>query len=57
MEAIQEIARRSRILIVNDNQAKLLPIIVPTAQRDMETRLKALEAGAKDFLTRPYKAA
>ena len=57
MEAIQEIARRSRILIVNDNQANLLPIIVPTAQRDMETRLKALEAGAKDFLTRPYKAA
>ncbi len=31
-----------------------LPILVLTAQNDMETRLKALEAGAKDFVTKPF---
>ncbi len=31
-----------------------LPILVLTAQEDMETRLKALEAGAKDFVTKPF---
>ncbi len=32
-----------------------LPIIVLTAQTDPETRQQALEAGAKDFLTKPFE--
>ncbi len=31
-----------------------LPILVLTAQKDMETRINALEAGAKDFVTKPF---
>lgn len=31
-----------------------LPVLVLTAQQDQETRLKALEAGAKDFVTKPF---
>ncbi|MBT3990775.1 MAG: response regulator [Rhodospirillaceae bacterium] len=31
-----------------------LPVLVLTAQKDMETKLKALEAGAKDFVTKPF---
>ena len=31
-----------------------LPILVLTAHDDMETRLKALEAGAKDFISKPF---
>ncbi|MCK4837420.1 MAG: HD domain-containing protein, partial [Desulfobulbaceae bacterium] len=31
-----------------------LPILVLTAQTDMETRLKALEAGARDFVSKPF---
>ena len=31
-----------------------LPILVLTAQNDMETRLKALDAGARDFVTKPF---
>ena len=31
-----------------------LPVLVFTAQIDRETRLKALECGAKDFLTKPF---
>ncbi|MHA1599138.1 MAG: response regulator [Alphaproteobacteria bacterium] len=34
-----------------------LPIIVLTAQKDMETRIKALQGGAKDFLTKPFDRA
>ncbi len=32
-----------------------LPILVLTAQREHSTRLKALESGAKDFLTKPFE--
>ena len=33
------------------------PVLVLTAQTDMETRLKALEAGARDFLNKPVDQA
>lgn len=35
-------------------QDDYLPIIVLTAQTDSETRIRALENGAKDFLTKPF---
>ncbi len=31
-----------------------LPILILTAQRDQATRLRALEAGARDFLNKPF---
>lgn len=31
-----------------------VPVLVLTAQTDRDTRLKALEGGAKDFLTKPF---
>lgn len=33
-----------------------LPILILTAQRDSETRLRALESGAKDFVNKPFDA-
>ncbi len=33
-----------------------LPILVLTAQTDLETRLRALEQGAMDFVTKPFEA-
>ncbi len=32
-----------------------LPVIILTAQTDQETRQQALEAGAKDFITKPFE--
>lgn len=32
-----------------------LPILILTAQRDQATRLKALESGAKDFISKPFE--
>jgi len=36
------------------NRSSYLPVLVLTAQRDHPTRLRALEGGAKDFLTKPF---
>ncbi len=33
-----------------------LPILVVTAQSDHDTRLRALEKGARDFITKPFEA-
>jgi putative two-component system response regulator len=41
----------------SENPNQYLPILVLTAQRDHPTRLKALDAGAKDFLTKPLEMA
>ncbi len=38
----------------DDIKGDYLPVLVLTAQKDMETRIKALEAGAKDFITKPF---
>jgi DNA-binding response OmpR family regulator len=35
--------------------ATYLPILVLTAQRDQATRLRALESGAKDFISKPFE--
>lgn len=32
-----------------------LPILVLTAQSDVETKIKALESGARDFVTKPFE--
>lgn len=37
-----------------DEDDDFLPVIVLTAQTDRESRLRALEAGARDFLTKPF---
>ncbi|MBF0142756.1 MAG: response regulator [Magnetococcales bacterium] len=33
---------------------RYIPVLVLTAQTDRETRVKALEAGAKDFISKPF---
>ncbi len=35
-------------------ESDYLPVLVLTAQQDMQTRLRALESGAKDFVTKPF---
>src|SRR5690349_13996562 len=38
----------------NDDSARLMPVIMLTAQTDLEKKLEALEAGADDFVNKPY---
>lgn len=35
-------------------ESDYLPVLVLTAQQDMQSRLRALENGAKDFVTKPF---
>ena len=47
-----EVLKRLKKVVRDD----FLPVIVLTAQTDQETRLQALDAGAKDFMTKPFEA-
>ncbi len=38
----------------NDEEARLTPVIMLTAHSDFEKKLEALEAGADDFVNKPY---
>ena len=39
----------------DSNRNDYLPILVLTAELDSETRIRALESGAKDFLSKPFE--
>nr|WP_320048840.1 HD domain-containing phosphohydrolase [uncultured Desulfuromonas sp.] len=43
-------------LLKNEVGEDYVPVIVLTAQTDMETRQQALKGGAKDFLTKPFQS-
>lgn len=51
MDGIQVIEALSNVVDDDD----YLPILVLTAQTDMDTRQRALSAGARDFLTKPFQ--
>ena len=46
-----EVIRRVR----QDNANRLLPIILVTALRETEDRVKGIEAGCDDFISKPVK--
>ena len=52
MDGVQ-VCRRLR----EEHELRETPIIILTARADEETKLQALEAGASDFLTKPFSSA
>lgn len=44
-----------QLLQQHQGEEDYLPVLVLTAQNDNETRLKALEYGARDFVTKPFE--
>ncbi len=55
MSGLEVMAALKKLNHLNHND--YLPILVLTAQTDMETRLQALELGAKDFVNKPFDQA
>ena len=41
-------------VLKNDPETQLIPIIIVTALRDLEDKLKSIELGADDFLIKPF---
>lgn len=39
-----------------DPQRRLIPVVILTAHMDRDTRIRGIEAGADDFLTKPFDA-
>lgn len=46
-----EVAR----LLKDDEETKIIPIVMITALKDVDDRVRALEAGADDFLNKPFE--
>ncbi|MDH5748270.1 MAG: response regulator [Rhodospirillales bacterium] len=49
LDGFQVMEQLSKII-----EGDYLPVLILTAQTDKETRLRALELGAKDFITKPF---
>lgn len=41
-------------ILKNDPQTRLIPIVIVTALRELDDKIKAIELGADDFLLKPY---
>ncbi|MBF0193448.1 MAG: response regulator [Magnetococcales bacterium] len=54
LDIMMPIMNGFEVLEVFESVGKNIPVIVLTALQDKQTKLKALNAGAKDFLTKPF---
>jgi len=41
-------------ILKTDSQTKSIPLLILTVKREVEAKLQGLEAGADDYLTKPY---